>query len=462
MPQRVVAAKLLSFAQADGISLDAVKILLAVSGGIDSMVMLDIFLKLKDDLGFRPALAHVDHGLRPDSNLDYELCRQAADKAGIPFYSRRLAASERKGSVEAWARRERYAFLITTAKVEGFQWIMTAHHQDDQLETVYMRQREQAHWSALVGIRECIGRVRRPMLEVTRAEIESYARSRSVIWHEDSSNRDIRFRRNQVRLHELPGALASDATLKEALLALSAEANEKFLEIGRKLKLLEPELLVAADFANGEIVLDRSNFLKLNADEKKIFVQSLTSKFEEVAFITATAGHWESFWQYITTSGTGTVFELTKQISCLIDRKWLILFNRKKFTETRRVRITLAETRWFDGKLTLQSADTPAVSEDKKFLLITKPVFEAGLFIRGWKRGDRILTHSLKKSVKLSDLFINHKLSHLEKLKQPVVVNKEDKILWVPGVAHSLLTDSGIQQKGDLIKLKWQKKKKKN
>ncbi len=460
MPDRVVAAKLQSFARADGVLMDRVKILLAVSGGIDSMVMLDIFLKLKNDFGFKPAVAHVDHGLRQDSKLDHDLCLRAAEKAAIPFYSRRLSASAIKGSVEDWARRERYAFLNETAEAKGFQWIMTAHHQDDQVETIFMRRQGRARWSALAGIRESIGRVRRPMLGVTRTEIENYARSRSVIWHEDPSNRNAKFRRNAVRFDKLPGARLANANITEELLTISAESADKFLQIGRKLEGLKSELLVEADFENGEIILNRSNFQKLDTDEKKILVQSLTAKIREVAFITATAGHWESFWQYITTSGTGTIFELTQEISCLIDRKGLILFNRKKFKETSRVRITLAETCWFSGKLTVRPADTQEFSADKNFLLITNSVFKAGLFVRSWKKGDRILTHSLKKSVKLSDLFINHKLSRLEKLKQPVVVDIEDKILWLPGIAHSLPAGGGMQKKGDIIKLTWQKKEK--
>ncbi len=460
MPLVVVEGKLRSFALAEGVALNASRILLAVSGGVDSMVMLEIFLKLQKRIGYDLGLAHLNHGMRTDSLLDHDLCRQSAEQAGIPYFYKELSPGQIKGSIENWARHERYAFLKTVAHENGFDWIMTAHHQDDQVETVYMRQKSGAHWTSLIGIRESIGKLRRPMLQLTKNKIENFAIANGVIWREDSTNTDIRFQRNRVRHHDLPQALAKDAGLYQKLLKVSREATNRLDEISKKLELLKPVLLKFVNLETVEIVFDKSNFQKLQSDEKKILIQSLTSKINNDDYITATADHWESFWQYISVSDTGTVFDLTGTLSCLIDRNSIILYNQKKFADTQRKRITFTGISWFDGTFKVSQAQGAIPSNDKNRLLISKVRLNNGLFVRQWEKGDRIFSYSLKKSVKISDLYINHKLSRLEKLKHPVVVNFEDEIIWLPGITHSLSAHNGLNMNGEMLKIKWLKKEK--
>jgi tRNA(Ile)-lysidine synthase len=212
--------------------------IVAVSGGADSAALL---LALHE-LGYRPVVAHLDHGLRAESTTDAEFVRQLAGRLGLPFtverrdvaaYRReqRLAApiwphgdqggasprqtdpavrdlKARKLSLETAAREVRHGFLRDVAAREGATAIFLGHTADDQVETFLLRLIRGAGVAGLGGMRPRDGVLCRPMLALWRSEIEGFLRDRGEAWREDASNRDPRFLRNRVR-HELLPLLAT-------------------------------------------------------------------------------------------------------------------------------------------------------------------------------------------------------------------------------------------------------------
>ena len=188
-------------------------LLVAVSGGPDSMALLDLLASLAPSLRVRLHAAHLHHGLRGrDADRDLALVKERCRLLGIPFVSGRLdvrARARRRGlSLEAAAREARYAFLKRCAARAGAEAVALGHTADDQAETFLMRLVRGAGGRGLGGIRpvraEGALRVVRPLLFLRRAEIISYAEARGVPFREDASNRDLSFTRNRVRRGLIP------------------------------------------------------------------------------------------------------------------------------------------------------------------------------------------------------------------------------------------------------------------
>ena len=164
----------------------------AVSGGVDSVVLLDMLSKYTDH---ELIVAHVDHGIRPDSHEDRSFVRQLAESYGLPFYPMRLSLGA-NASEEA-ARDARYAFLRALAEERGAR-VVTAHHADDVVETVAINLHRGTGWR---GLATHDADIVRPLLGYRKDQLKAYAQSQGLVWREDSTNQDDRYLRNRIRRH---------------------------------------------------------------------------------------------------------------------------------------------------------------------------------------------------------------------------------------------------------------------
>lgn len=183
------------------------RLLLAVSGGLDSICLAHYFIKNREALGIEwLGIAHVHHGLREGtSDRDAAFVEAFARKYNVPFFLKKLDGESLKnaeGSLEENARDARYKALQEAA--ENCDAIVTAHHAGDQAETMYMRLRRGTTLAGLKGIQEVRDNIYRPFLNVTRAELLAYTRENNLEWCEDESNSDVKFARNKVRHEFLP------------------------------------------------------------------------------------------------------------------------------------------------------------------------------------------------------------------------------------------------------------------
>jgi tRNA(Ile)-lysidine synthase len=206
----------LEAARASGLIPRGGPLLVMVSGGADSMCLLDVAARLEA----QASALHVDHGLRPDSADDAELCRRACERLGVPLAVERVEGldAEAAGNLQAAAREARHA--------EGDY--ATAHTATDQLETLLYRLAVSPGRRALLGMRARRGRLVRPLLAVTREEAREYCRARGLEWRDDPTNEDLRFARARVR-HEVVPALrelnpALERTVADTIEQLRDEA----------------------------------------------------------------------------------------------------------------------------------------------------------------------------------------------------------------------------------------------
>ena len=237
-----------------------VSIVVAVSGGVDSIVLLDVL----DGLGYPLHVAHLDHALRPNSADDGRFVADEAQRRGLPCSVERRdvsAYARTEGlSLEEAGRRQRYAFLDQVASRVGSEFIALGHHADDQAETVILRLLRGSGATGLGGMeiaRE--GRYLRPLLRVRRAEIEKYARQRGLCYREDPSNRDPRFLRNRVRGELMPLLESYNSNIAEVLNRTAAllKAEDDLLA-----ELTQEALdTVICERCSDKVALDSTRFL---------------------------------------------------------------------------------------------------------------------------------------------------------------------------------------------------------
>lgn len=181
--------------------MQAKQYLLAISGGVDSMVLLDILARRK---GIDITVAHVDHGIRSESARDAELVRSAAAQYGMPFVGTALKLGVHAS--EESARTARYAFLRQVARARSAT-IVTAHHADDVIESIAINLLRGTGWRGLAVMNA--PDISRPLIHKYKSEILAYAVRNRLVWHEDETNQSDRYLRNRVRqqLRTLPQAV---------------------------------------------------------------------------------------------------------------------------------------------------------------------------------------------------------------------------------------------------------------
>jgi len=187
--------------------------ILAVSGGVDSMTLLNLASQ-KDRDKYSFIVAHVDHGIRPDSHLDKELVENMANTYSMPFVSKRLHLSA--DASEELARKKRYDFLHSLLNDNKAYRIITAHHQDDLIETVLInliRGTNRKGFTALLTNDLVI----RPLVRYSKSDLINYAKKQKLVWREDSTNQDDKYLRNYLRHNIIPKL---DTTAKTQLLSL--------------------------------------------------------------------------------------------------------------------------------------------------------------------------------------------------------------------------------------------------
>src|SRR5688572_3217514 len=177
--------------------------LVAVSGGPDSVALLDLMHAVATAHGLSLVVAHADHGIQSDSRTVGQMVRRLAERYGLPFALGELGLGP--GATETVARRARYAWLGEARRHYGAGYVVTAHHQDDQVETILLRVLKGSAPAGLAGMpARGRGGVVRPLLPFTRGELEAHLVERGLPFHDDPANRDPRHLRSWVRTELLP------------------------------------------------------------------------------------------------------------------------------------------------------------------------------------------------------------------------------------------------------------------
>ncbi len=420
----------------------------AVSGGVDSTVLLDILVRLSGELSLDLVVCHLNHGLRgEESARDEGFVRGLAEDLGLVFEAGRLdpreAADRRRESVQEWARKRRMAFLEGAARRYGATRIALGHNRDDQAETVLMRMIRGSALKGLGGMAPSCGRLVRPLIEVSREEIERYARERGLAHVEDSSNSSTKYLRNRIR-HEIVPFLQKgyNPNINETL-ARSASVlrrDEDFLE--REAERAFEEVVTASD--HGAVSLDRKRLLALHdAISSRVFLSALR-KLEGAAPAHVYTPQVETFFNLLRSERPNLTVKLREGLYLKREYDALVLAagspEEKEWTDLdREIKVPgITEVPELGLRLSTEvlryrprSLKVGAGTAYFDFESVSEP-----LLLRTFRPGDRMRPLGMKGSKKLKDIFIDAKIPLSDRRGVPLLVSG-GRIIWAVGVRQS-------------------------
>ncbi|HEX5066512.1 MAG TPA: tRNA lysidine(34) synthetase TilS [Myxococcota bacterium] len=292
-------------------------VLVASSGGLDSTVLAHALAQLPRHLRVEVALAHVHHGLRgAEADLDAESVAALARELGVPLALRRVdprarragRSSRARPTLQEAARELRYAALYEMAGELGASRIATAHHADDQVETVFLRLLRGTGPDGLAGIpeRSSDGVLVRPLLRIPREVLRAYAASQGLAWREDASNASPRYARNRLRARWLPALTADFNPRLLRVVADLAEAQRRDSEWIATLVTREADLRFSREGA----------WLRIDATGWSLLPEALARRLAREALMRTGAGrhasraHLERMLRFLASSGAGSALEL--------------------------------------------------------------------------------------------------------------------------------------------------------
>lgn len=428
---------------------DGDRVIVACSGGLDSMVLLHLLHFEREALpDLRLHVAHFDHRMRAESGAHAEAVAQLAEEWGIPATIGR-AETDIRGETEA--REARYHFLETLHESLGARWIVTGHHADDQVETILFRIFRGTGLRGLTGMPESREPgILRPLLPFRREALEAYARDVDLPVFIDTTNLDPRFARNVIRHELIPRAREGVAPgIEAAVLRLGRLARESEKGWESVLPRLRDEVVVTRSEAR--VVLDRNAFL---ATHPFIQVRILRSLLEPLGSTPGEAGTRAAL-EFTRTATSGHRWRLSGDVILARDFDRLVLRKQDPDRDSR-------GSAPAGSAAPKGSADAPLPLPDSKsgvrlFRVGGRPLIvrwgpEAPpgalwvepfppsrlrfpLYLRGWLPGDRMRLPGGSRTLK--KLLTEARIPVDERRRIPILVDAAGEVLWIPGVAKS-------------------------
>ncbi len=396
------------------------KLLLATSGGIDSMVMLHLF----QQLDFEIAIAHCNFQLRGvESFEDQKFIQDYADANAVPVYitqfDTKAFAEDYKLSTQVAARKLRYNWFYELLETEKYDYILTAHHADDNLETFLINLSRGTGLDGITGIPEQNENVVRPLLAFSQQEIEDYAKLNHIKWQEDSSNASDKYVRNKIRHHLVP---------------MLKELNPNFLSSFHKTQnyLQEAQNMVddAAIMVYQQVAVQEGENISFDLKKLKKLPNYKSYLYQWLNEFGFTA--WDDIYDLVVSQSGKFVFSADYRL--LKDRESLILSPLDFSTEKQEYFIDANQT-VVNVPLNISFspvADMAIVSN--KTIFVDSDKLQYPLVLRHWEEGDQFQPFGMDgKSKKISKFFKDEKLSLLEK-ENTWLLCSNDIIVWVVGL----------------------------
>jgi len=399
------------------------KILLAVSGGVDSMVMARLF----HSAGFKFGIAHCNFQLRAEaSDADEQLVKEQAEAWGVPFHVIQFKTKEESGkqqkSTELMARELRYKWFAELIQSFDYQFLATGHHLNDSLETLLYNLAKGTGIRGLHGIPVKNGKTIRPLSFATRDRIRSYAAAEKVPFREDATNQSLEPSRNLIRHKVVP-----------PLKKINPSLEQTFSKTLKQLKETEELFLWAVKEQHQKIITEQEEVVKVNMLALKNAVAKSTVLFEIINKYGFNGDHVDQIFRAI--DNVGAQF-YSKTHHILVGRKDLLI-QRKKSTLAVWMKIEMLPDiiNLPKGKLsaTILKEQPANLNLGKSIALVDLAKVELPFIVRKWKEGDRFQPLGMKgKSKKVSEFLREEKLSLFDKAAV-LVVESEGEIVWVVG-----------------------------
>ena len=397
------------------------KLLIAISGGIDSVVL----THLLQQLNYNISLAHCNFQLRDEeSNLDELFIKNLGTELNIPVFSIQFETTkyskENKLSTQLAARKLRYDWFNQLIEEHNFDYVLTAHHADDNLETFLINLTRGTGLEGLTGIPTVNKNIVRPLLIFSRKEIESYAVNNKITWREDASNSETKYLRNKIRhqivpiLKELnPNFLKTHAKTTDFLKQSQQIVNHKIQQVANNLIIKEGDL----------IKINILKLLKLSNPEIYLYQLLKDYKFTE----------WKDVYHLIYAQSGKKV--TTNSHTLLKDRDFLLLLPtiKIKSTENQLFTVNFNDLKIVNPVNLVFKNTSKSTIIDTNCIFVDKFLLNYPLIIRRWKSGDYFYPTGMSGKKKVSKYFKDEKLSLFDKNNTWLLCSNDDKIIWIIG-----------------------------
>ncbi len=399
------------------------KILLTVSGGRDSVFMVHLFFAAKIDFG----IAHCNFNLRGEgANLDEQFVKNLASKHDIPFYvshfNTKEFASKNGISIQMAARELRYTWFEQIRKENNYDFIATAHHKNDVAETMLINLTKGTGLAGLHGISNKKGEIIRPILCFSRKEIDAYITKNNIEFREDKSNTDTKYLRNNIRHNIIPELEKINPQIINTL-------NEEAI------RFKNDEQIIAQKIKEEQKILfsSKNEVIQININKLKKY-QPLTTYiyyfFKTFGFNWADANNIANALDGI----AGKKFA-SKTHQLLIDRKQVLIAALSHInTQAYTINNFTALNRAVPFVLTAKIEDIKKVKieKSKNYAFLAADKIKFPLTLRKWKKGDVFQPFGMKGKKKLSDFFVDEKLSLFDK-ESVWLLTFNTQIVWIVG-----------------------------
>lgn len=386
--------------------------LLAVSGGVDSMVLADLF----QVSGFDFHIAHINYHLRnEDSNLDQKVVSDFCEKHKIPFHLYEVSKNDNQpeNSIQNWARELRYRFFREIQEKENLDYIVTAHHLNDQLETFIINLSKASGIRGLSGIPQNENGIIRPLLGFSKDEIYDFAKENEIEFREDKSNQKTDYLRNKIRHHIVPEL---------------EKINSDFLtNFSKSIHYINQ----AKDFINQSIE-EKINILKISSNENQIIIDkekfSQESELVRYEILKRFGFNDENEMQKVLTAQTGSSF-FNSEFQLIINRNELIFEKKKEQRGKNKDEIFLQIN---ENQIIIPENIKNEIQEfGNCFWKIDKQKVQLPLKLRRKQEGDLFFPIGMIGKKKISKFFKDEKLSILAKQKIWLLCDADERILGV-------------------------------
>jgi tRNA(Ile)-lysidine synthase len=429
--QKTIEQEVINFIKRYQLLDDSKKILIALSGGADSVFALRFFNKYKKKYKIEIAAIHVNHNLRGKESLrDEKFCRSLCEKIGIEIFIESVNvksfAKKNKLSIEEAARILRYQRFDKVLQKSNSDLIITAHNSDDNTESVLLNIVNGTGIDGISGISIKNEKLIRPFLCLSKNQITEYLENQKVDFVYDSTNEDTNFRRNYVRKEIIPllkninpsinkSVFNSSEVVKNQKLLLNYFIDENFDKIVSK--------------KNNDIFIDLNEIKNFPSEIlgeilKRIFVEYLDLEFNYKFYLQ---------FQELISSQVGTKFEFNKNFKAIKERNLLRISRKLKIAE-KEIVMDLHSSTKVDGKLfkiSKLSRIPKNLNKQQNEEIISADNLCENLILRKWKTGDRIQLLGMKGTKKISDVLTDLKIPILEKEHQLVLVNNNEIVYLV-------------------------------
>ena len=417
-------------------------IVVAISGGPDSMLLLDILMRLREKLNIKIVVAHVHHNLRKESDNEAIEVEKICNENDLIFEMKKIEEYPNGKFSEEVARKIRYEFFDEVVSKYNADTLFTAHHGDDLIETVLMRLTRGSSLKGYAGF-ESISydrgyKIARPLIYLTKQEIVDELDKKGIWYAVDITNMDTKYTRNRYRKNILP-------ELKNE----NSNVHLKFVDFNEKLLMANDFIVKETEKKYKDMVIKESIIIdKFNELDKIIKIGILEKYLKDVYKDEITLidnRHINIILEYLE-GNINTIFDLPH------NKKGIIEYNKFKVCELRESKNYKYEFTDYielpNGK-SIKIDNNTSLNSNYVIHLNSKDI-KFPLHVRNYKPGDKMTVKNMIGSKKISDIYTDFKLSKELRCSQPIVTDDTGEIIWIPGVKKSNF-DMKKQGKYDII-----------